>query len=156
MVFYNFNHLCSRICAHLKISPNKTKQNKTFSAQSVSHQKSLVLHKLREKMFHPLKCNSKMENKFHTFQIMSCFFFFKEGTRHFFTFESHKNTRNIFGFGQATQTVKNLPAMQETRVRPLGWEDPLEEETATHSSILAWRILWRAVCPTLCYPMGCM
>ena len=32
--------------------------------------------------------------------------------------------------------------MQETRVRPLGWEDPLEEEMATHSSILAWEILW--------------
>ena len=38
------------------------------------------------------------------------------------------------------QTVKNLPAMQETWVRSLGWEDPLEEGMATHSSILAWRI----------------
>ena len=38
------------------------------------------------------------------------------------------------------QTVKNPPAMQETRVRSLNWEDPLEESTATHSSILAWRI----------------
>ena len=38
--------------------------------------------------------------------------------------------------------VKNLPAMQETWVRSLGWEDPLEKGTATHSSILAWRILW--------------
>ena len=38
------------------------------------------------------------------------------------------------------QTVKNLPAMQETWVRSLGWKDPLEEEMATHSSILAWRI----------------
>ena len=38
--------------------------------------------------------------------------------------------------------VKNLPAMQETWVRSLGWEDPLEEEMATHSSILAWRIPW--------------
>ena len=38
------------------------------------------------------------------------------------------------------QLVKNLPAMQETWVRPLGWEDPLEEGMATHSSILAWRI----------------
>ena len=36
-----------------------------------------------------------------------------------------------------TQTVKNLAAMQETWVLPLGWEDPLEEEMATHSSILA-------------------
>ena len=40
------------------------------------------------------------------------------------------------------QTVKNLPAMHETRVRSLGQEDPLEKEMATHSSILAWRILW--------------
>ena len=38
------------------------------------------------------------------------------------------------------QTVKNLPAVQETRVQSLGREDPLEEEMATHSSILAWRI----------------
>ena len=38
--------------------------------------------------------------------------------------------------------VKNLPAMLETQVRSLGWEDPLEEGMATHSSILAWRIPW--------------
>ena len=38
------------------------------------------------------------------------------------------------------QAVKNLPAMQETQVRSLGWEDPLEEEMATHSNILAWEI----------------
>ena len=38
------------------------------------------------------------------------------------------------------QLVKNLPAMQETCVRSLGWEDPLEKGTATRSSILAWRI----------------
>ena len=40
------------------------------------------------------------------------------------------------------QLVKNLPAVQETQVRSLDWEDPLEKETATHSSILAWKILW--------------
>ena len=38
------------------------------------------------------------------------------------------------------ETIKNLPAMQETQVQSLGWEDPLEKEMATHSSILAWRI----------------
>ena len=38
--------------------------------------------------------------------------------------------------------VKNPPALQETWVRSLGWEDPLEKEVATHSSILAWRIPW--------------
>ena len=40
------------------------------------------------------------------------------------------------------QLVKNLPAMRETWVRTLGWEDPLEKGKATHSSILAWRIPW--------------
>ena len=39
------------------------------------------------------------------------------------------------------QLVKNTPAMQETWVQSLGWEDPLEEEMATYSSIVAWRIL---------------
>ena len=40
------------------------------------------------------------------------------------------------------QMVKNPPTMPETWVQSLGWEDPLEEGTATHSSILAWRIPW--------------
>ena len=40
------------------------------------------------------------------------------------------------------QLGKNLPAMQETQVQFLGWEDPLEKEMATHSSILAWEMLW--------------
>ena len=40
------------------------------------------------------------------------------------------------------QLVKNLPATWETWVQSLGWEDPLEEEMATHSSILAWKIPW--------------
>ena len=38
--------------------------------------------------------------------------------------------------------VKNLPAMQEIQVRSLSWEDPLERQMATHSSILAWEIPW--------------
>ena len=40
------------------------------------------------------------------------------------------------------QLVKNLPAMRETWVQPLGWEDPLEKGKAIHSCILAWRISW--------------
>ena len=40
------------------------------------------------------------------------------------------------------QMVKRLPAMRETRVRSLGWEDILEKEMATHSSTLAWKIPW--------------
>ena len=46
----------------------------------------------------------------------------------------------IFWASLVTQMVKNPAAMQETWVQPLGREDPLEEGTATHSSILAWRI----------------
>ena len=42
----------------------------------------------------------------------------------------------------AAQTIKNLPAMLETPVRSMGWEDPLEKRMATYSSILAWRIPW--------------
>ena len=40
------------------------------------------------------------------------------------------------------QLVKNPPAVRETWVQSLGWEDPLEKDTATHSTILAWIILW--------------
>ena len=40
------------------------------------------------------------------------------------------------------QWVRSLPAMWESRVQSLGWEDPLEKEMATHSNILAWRIPW--------------
>ena len=46
------------------------------------------------------------------------------------------------GVTLVAQTVKRLPAMPETRVQSLAWEDPLEKEVATHSSIFAWRILW--------------
>ena len=53
--------------------------------------------------------------------------------------ESYNISDLSFTSGSA---VKNLPTMQENQVRSLGQEDPLEKEMATHSSILAWRILW--------------
>ena len=49
----------------------------------------------------------------------------------------------VLGINRASfvaQSVKNLPALQETQVRSLGWEDPLEKGMATHARILAWRI----------------
>ena len=52
------------------------------------------------------------------------------------------NSRLPMSSGFVAQSVKNLPAMQETQVQLLGWEDPLEKEMATHSTILAWRIPW--------------
>ena len=54
-----------------------------------------------------------------------------------------KNSKLTFARASlVAQMVKNPPAMQETQVWSLGWEDPLEKEMATHSSILAWRIPW--------------
>ena len=50
------------------------------------------------------------------------------------------NIFQVAGLSLVAQTVKNLPAMQETQVRSLGWEDPLDKEMATHSSILALTI----------------
>ena len=52
---------------------------------------------------------------------------------------------DVHSLGSASlvaQSVKNLPTVQETGVWSLGWEDPLEKEMATHSSILAWKITW--------------
>ena len=48
----------------------------------------------------------------------------------------------IYMTSLVVQMVKNLPAIQETQVHSLNWEDPLEKGMATHSSILAWRITW--------------
>ena len=57
-----------------------------------------------------------------------------------------KEKRNVYlssyGASLVAQAVRNLPAVQETRVPSLGWEDPLEKGMVTHSSILAWRIPW--------------
>ena len=53
-------------------------------------------------------------------------------------------SKGKIGASLVTQLVKNMPAMQETWVRSLGWEDLLEKGKATLSSILAWRIPWTA------------
>jgi len=55
---------------------------------------------------------------------------------------NYKRPHLFTGASLVAQMVKNLPAMQETRVQSLGGEDPLEKGMATHSSILAWRIPW--------------
>ena len=56
--------------------------------------------------------------------------------------ESYDQPRQNIRASLIAQLVKNLPAMQETWVQSLGWEDPLEKGKATHSTILAWRIPW--------------
>ena len=58
----------------------------------------------------------------------------------------HRNKTNKEA-SLVTQTIKNPPAMQESWVRSLGWEDPLEKGKATHSSILAWKIPWTIYSP---------
>ena len=58
------------------------------------------------------------------------------------TSSSHSRASLIKGWASlVAQRVKHLPAMRETLVQSLGWENPLEKEMATHSSILAWKIL---------------
>ena len=54
----------------------------------------------------------------------------------------NKQQLGLLWVSLVARTVKNPPAMQETRVRSLGQEDPLEEEMATHTSNLVWRIPW--------------
>ena len=58
------------------------------------------------------------------------------------TLYSFSTPTNAFWASLIAQLVKNLSAMQETRIRSLVWEDPLKKEMAIHSSILAWRIPW--------------
>ena len=58
---------------------------------------------------------------------------------------NNKNRKQYNGLlitSLVAQTVKRLPTLQETRVQSLGWEDLLEKEMATHSSILVWKIPW--------------
>ena len=52
------------------------------------------------------------------------------------------NILQYLGVSPVAQTVENMPAMWETQVQSLGWEDPLEKGMATHSTILAWRSPW--------------
>ena len=63
----------------------------------------------------------------------------------FYKFHIYKFYVHFFQSQEAplvAQLVKNLTAMRETRVGSLGWEDPLQQEMAAHSSMLAWRTLW--------------
>ena len=64
------------------------------------------------------------------------------GCRYFFQDSDFISFGSKPGNALVAQTVKRLPAMQETWVQSLGQEDPLEEEIATHSSVFAWRIPW--------------
>ena len=85
------------------------------------------------------KCFSK--DKRWLLQVLIGFFSWQSN----FWDEIERMIKNYLGRGRASpvaQTVKRLPAMRETPVRFLGWEDPLEKEMAIHSSTLAWKIPW--------------
>ena len=58
------------------------------------------------------------------------------------TSQQQQQQQTLIGASLVAQLVKNLPAMQETWLPSLGWEDPLENGMAAHSSILAWRLPW--------------
>ena len=63
------------------------------------------------------------------------------------TLKNNIRAPNPFETSLVTQMVKNLPAVQKTRVQSLGWEHPLKEQMTTHFSILAWRIPWKGYSP---------
>ena len=58
------------------------------------------------------------------------------------THEGWNSSAQFVGYQEVAQTVKCLPVMWKTKVRSLGWEDPLEKEMETHSSTHAWKIPW--------------
>ena len=66
----------------------------------------------------------------------------QQGSQYLWCFLFHFGRQEAQSKKMVTQLVKNLPAMRDTWIQSLGWEDPLEKGTSTHSSILAWRILF--------------
>ena len=79
-------------------------------------------------------------------RILWKYLHYKRENKLYFSWQNLKYTKNrekkIEWASLVAQRLKHLPVMWETWVRSLGWEDPLEKEMATHSSILAWRIPW--------------
>ena len=81
----------------------------------------------------------------HPLKMYTCAKFIGAGAATVGVAGSRTGIRTMFGslrLPWGAQMVKNQPALQETRVQSLGQEDPLEKGIGTHSSILAWRILW--------------
>ena len=75
--------------------------------------------------------------------LQSCSRLSRKGGLYLVSWKSREDSmRLLLQLESLAQSVKNLPAVQETQVRSLGQEDPLEKEMATHSSILAWKISW--------------
>ena len=100
-------------------------ENNLFKLQSQNSMQTCPQHSI-------IIQNSQVGNRLFSF------------TKYFYFFENKKSLSDYLqyrtGFSDDLVGKKNLPAMLETWVQSLGWEDSLEEGTATHSSILAWRI----------------
>ena len=87
----------------------------------------------------PLNFERKMEETEDTFQLSKrTSTYQKELGKQF----NIKELLKITSEKQVAQTVKRLSTMRETRVRSLGWEDPLEKEMAIHSRTIAWKVPW--------------
>ena len=102
----------------------------------------------------PYICSSRFFNFYFCIynskiKLETCYVIFKNLTKHCI-FSCHYV---IFVASLVAQMVKHLPAMRETWVWFLGWEDPLEKEMAIHSSTLAWKIPWTEE-PNRLHPMG--
>ena len=96
---------------------------------------------------------------------MICTFLIISGIEHVFAILKHddkipkllsgsKLLHGGFPNGSAVKILTEMQETQQTQVQSLDWEDPLKEEMATHSSILAWKILWKEE-PGGCSPWGC-
>ena len=84
----------------------------------------------------------KPSSRFQTAYFSVCPHTVEEGKGTFSLVSVIKSLNSFMRASLVAQRLKCLPPMQEMRVWSLGWEDPPEKETATHSSILAWRIPW--------------
>ena len=132
------NHLI--LCCPLLLLPSIFSSSRVFSNE-------LALH-IRWPKYWSFSFNNSPSNEYSApISFRSAWFDFLavQGTlksllQHHSSKASPLQCSAFFAASLTVQLVKNLPAMQETRVRSLGWEDSLEKEMATHSSILVWRI----------------
>ena len=102
------------------------------------------LHTTLEEIFSRKKCR---ENPFLLWGHDVCPPPEQQGSQYLWCFLFHFGRQEAQSKKMVTQLVKNLPAMRDTWIQSLGWEDPLEKGTSTHSRILAWRIPWDCTVP---------
>ena len=116
-----------------------------LQGQNAFHSNCYSVAKLCPTLCHPVNCSMP------GFPVIHCFLEFAQTYVHWVgnaiqpshpLSPSFPPALNLSQHSLVAQMVNNLPAVQETRVQSLGWEDPLEKAMATHFSIFAWRIPW--------------